>query len=320
MAPEPMSATSQVRAFAPATVSNVACGFDVLGFALGSPGDEVVARRREGGGVVIEAIDGDRGTLPREAERNTAGVAVQALLAELGHRGGVGLAIRKGVAPAGGLGSSGASAVAAVVAADALLAAGLPRTVLLRCAMAGEQAGCGSAHPDNVAPALYGGWVLVRGQEPPDVVPLPVPEGLACAVVRPHLAIETARARALLGATVPLAAAVRQWGNLGGLVAGLHRGDLELVRRCLEDAIAEPRRAHLLPGFFEVKAAALAAGALGASFSGSGPSMFALCRSLAEAEGAAAAMAEALARASGLESDRFASGIAPVGARLLPCA
>src|SRR5437870_11058939 len=267
---------TSVTAFAPATVSNVACGFDVLGFALNEPGDEVTARLTAGG-VQIDDISGDQGRLPREAAKNTAGVAVLALLAKLEESRGIALSIRKGLPLSSGLGGSAASAVAAVVAVDRLLDARSSVETLIACALEGERIGAGSAHADNIAPAICGGFVLVRRASPPDIISLPVPAGLTAVVVHPDLEIETARARALLGDTVRLADAIRQWANLGALVHGLHRADFALIARALEDTIAEPRRASLIPGLIAIKRAAAEAGALGCSLSGSGPSLFALC-------------------------------------------
>ncbi len=306
--------SASVRAFAPATVSNVACGFDVLGFAIEAPGDEVVARPRAEPGVELVEVTGDDGRLPRDPAKNTAGVAVRTLLERTGSGRGVALSLHKGMPLSSGLGSSAASGVAAAWAADRALGLGASRELLLECAIAGELAACGSAHADNAAPCLYGGFVLIRGSDPPDVVPLPVPDGLACAIVRPHLEVETRGARTLLGDTVPLRAAVTQWGNLAGLVAGLYRGDLELVARSLVDVVAEPRRAALVPGFAAAKRAALAAGALGCSLSGSGPTIFALCASRAAADDAAAAASAAIAE-EGLAADRYVSRVGAPGAR-----
>jgi homoserine kinase len=303
-------------AFAPATVSNVACGFDVLGFALDAPGDEVTAHVIDAG-VRIDAIEGDGGRLPRDAARNTAGVAVLALLTKLGERRGVGLTISKGLPLSSGLGGSAASAVAAVVAADAVLGANTPRDTLMACALEGERLGAGSAHADNVAPCICGGFVLVRRVSPPDVVQLPVPAGLTAVVVHPELEIETARARALLGTTVPLADAVKQWANLGAFVHGLHVGDFRLLGRSLEDAIAEPRRAPLVPGLAVIKRAAIDAGALGASLSGSGPSLFALCEGMATAQRVAESMTAAVRTHIGGEPETYVSAIAQQGARVL---
>jgi homoserine kinase len=309
-----------VTAFAPATVSNVACGFDVLGFPLEAPGDEVTARHAPSG-VRIDSITGDGGRLPLEATRNTAGVAAQALLTALGVHRGVALSIAKGLPLSSGLGGSAASAAAAVVAVDALLGARAPLDLLIACAIEGEGLGSRTAHPDNIAPALCGGLVLVRHPSPPDIVRLPVPPGLVAVVVHPDLEIETSKARALLGTTVALSDAIRQWANLGAFVDGLHRADFALISRALEDTIAEPRRAALIPGFAEIKQAALGAGALGCSLSGSGPSLFALCHGNDAATRVARAMTEAVKRRIGGESQTYISSIAPQGARVVsPCA
>jgi homoserine kinase len=306
-----------IAAYAPATVSNVACGFDVLGFALDEPGDLVVAGPSDRPGVVIAAIEGDEGRLSKDPARNTAGAAALALLARLETTRGVTLTLHKGLPLESGVGSSGASAVAAVVAVNELLGRPAPLEVLFECAMAGEQAGCGASHPDNVAPALYGGFVLARSANPPDIVQLPVPSGLACAVLHPHLHIKTSAARALLGQTVPLGDAVRQWGNLGALVAALFLSDRALLSRSLEDVIAEPKRAPLIPGFFEIKSAALAAGALGCSLSGSGPSIFALTASVDEAGHVGAAMQEALGKVNPIGADLWISPVGRQGARVV---
>jgi homoserine kinase len=308
-----------VTAFAPATVSNVACGFDVLGFALNAPGDEVTARFLADGDprMLIDDITGDQGRLPRDAAMNTASVAAQALLNVLGERRGVALTIRKGLPLSSGLGGSAASAVAAVVAVDGLLDAHTPLDTLMACAFEGERQGAGSAHGDNIAPAVYGGLVLVRVPNPPDVVRLPVPAGLTAVVVHPDLEIETARARALLGTTVPLADAIRQWANLGAFVDALHRADFALLSRALEDTIAEPRRAALVPGLAAIKQAAVGAGALGCSLSGSGPSLFALCRDAASAASVALAMTAAVRQHIGGEPQTWVSPIAPHGARVV---
>ncbi len=305
-----MGSQRSIRAFAPASVSNLACGFDVMGFAIEGLGDEIVALEGDEKGVRISSIEGDDGRLPRAADRNTAGVAVQALLEAAGIEAAIELRLIKHMPLSSGLGSSAASAVAAAVAVNELLELRAERAVLLRCAMAGEKAACGTAHPDNAAPSLHGGLVLIRHPDPADVIPLPVPEGLSCALVRPHVEVETRAARQLLGDQIPLRAAVAQWGNLGALVAGLFRGDLELIARALEDHIAEPVRAPLVPGFAAVQEAARKSGALGCSLSGSGPTIFALCESPETAEGTSRAMAEALCDA-GIECDRRVS---PVGA------
>ncbi len=307
-----------VRAFAPASVSNLGCGFDVFGLALESPGDEVAVRAVAGSGIVSLAVTGSRRErVPGDPARNSAALAVRGVLDLLGSDAGVAVELRKGVPLASGLGGSAASAVAGAVAADALLAGGLDRTGLLECALAGERGGSGANHADNVAPSLAGGLVLVLPDRPRRIVELPVPAGLTVAVAHPAAEVETRRARTVLGDTIPLAAGIRQWGNAAGLVAGFFREDWELVARCLRDAVAEPRRAKLVPGFRKVREAALAAGAVGAGLSGSGPSVFALCRERSAAKRAAAVMAAAFREEAGLASDTVVSPVNREGARVL---
>jgi homoserine kinase len=305
-----------VTAFAPATVSNVACGFDVLGFPMEEPGD-IVSARLIPSGVEIDDIINDGGRIPREPEKNTASVAAQAILQMLGEKRGVALTIRKGLPLSSGLGGSAASAAAAVVAVNALVGGNATIDQLVAAALIGEGLGAGGAHPDNIAPAICGGFVLVRHPNPPDIVRLPVPKGLTCVVIHPDLEIETAKARALLGTTVPLADAIRQWANLGALVDALHRSDFDLLARSLEDSIAEPRRAPLVPGLASIKKAAIDAGALGSSLSGSGPSIFALCRDRATADRVAPAMAAAVRKAIGGEAQVYVSSISSRGARVI---
>jgi homoserine kinase len=204
-----------------------------------------------------------------------------------------------------------------VVATNELLGRPAPMDLLLECAMAGEQAGCGSIHPDNVSPSLYGGFILARSAQPPDIVRLPVPAGLACAVLHPHLEIETGAARKLIGDHVPLRDATRQWANVGGLVAALYANDLALLSRSLVDSIAEPKRMSLVPGFSAVKAAALDAGALGCSLSGSGPSIFALAATLELAQAAGQAMQRAFDAASPAGSDLWICPVGRTGARVV---
>ena len=189
--------------------------------------------------------------------------------------------------------------------------------LLLECAMAGEQAGCGAIHPDNVSPSLYGGFVLARSAQPPDVVRLPVPDGLACAVLHPRVEVETGTARKLLGDQVLLKDATRQWANMGGLVAALYTSDLGLLSRSLVDHIAEPKRASLVPGLAEIKSAAAASGALGCSLSGSGPSVFALAANLDIARAAGEAMQRAFQAASSVGSDLWVCPVGRQGARVV---
>ncbi len=322
-----------VRAFAPASVSNIACGFDILGFALQSeageppagPGDVVTAAERIGdrragpcGPVRITAISGDAGRLPRQVERNTAAVAAAALLEAEAPDKAVDLEIEKRMPLESGLGSSAASAVAAVVAVDALLGLDLPPATLLRHALAGEILASGGAHADNLAPALFGGLVLVRSLDPePDVVELPVPEGLTCALARPHTHVNTRESRSTLDRDLPLQRAVTQWGNAAALVASLYRNDLELLSRSLVDVVAEPVRGPNVPGFYDAKQAATESGALGCSLSGSGPAVFALCDGTGRAREVAAAMAAALEHALGVDCDRLVSPLPAPGARVI---
>ena len=324
--------TNPVRAFAPASVSNIACGFDILGFALQSesegdlgPGDIVTARQREPtaggdgrGPIRITAIAGDEGRLPLEADRNTAAVAAAALVDGEAPGAAVDLKIEKRMPLESGLGSSAASAVAAVVAVDALLGLELPAASLLRYAVAGEVLASGGAHADNLAPSLLGGLVLVRSLNPePDVIDLPVPEGLTCALVRPHAEVNTKESRARLDRHLPLERAVTQWGNAAALVSALYRSDLELLSRALVDVVAEPVRAPGVPGFHAAKAAAVEAGALGCSLSGSGPALFALCDGRDRGTRVVAAMSDAIEAAAGVACDRLVSPLPAPGARVI---
>ncbi|MDE2981449.1 MAG: homoserine kinase [Gemmatimonadota bacterium] len=306
-----------VRVFAPASVSNLGCGFDIFGMALERPGDEVVVRAVEGSGIVSVSVAGDGGRVPTDPARNAAALAVDGVLDRLESAAGVAIQVRKGIPLASGLGGSAASAVAGAVAADALLGGGLDRTALLECAMIGERKGSGADHADNAAPSLIGGFVLVLPGRPPKMVQLPTPDDLMVAVAHPAMEVETRRARMILGDTIPLSAGVQQWGNAAGMVAGLLSGDWELIARCMRDAVAEPVRAQLVPGFPAVKAGALDAGAVAAGLSGSGPSVLALCRGRAAAERAAAAMAEAFRAAAGVSSDLVVSRANAGGARIL---
>jgi homoserine kinase len=307
------------RTFAPATVANLACGFDVLGLALEAPGDTVRAEIVDEPGVFLASIEGDDGRLSRDPDANTATVAAKKLLERVEDLDGVGIRIElsKGLPLASGMGSSAASAIAAALAVDDLLELDLSYPELLAAALEGERVVAGSAHADNAAACLYGGLVLVRSTSPLDVVQLPVPQGLSVAILRPHLEMSTRDSRVLLGDQVRLSDATRQWGNVGGLVAGLYTGDLGLVSRSLSDSVAEPLRSPYVPGFDAVKRAALEAGALGSSLSGSGPSIFALCADLDTAKSASKAMSRAFAEATEREADLYVSRVCSEGGRIL---
>lgn len=314
-------ADREVRAFAPASIGNVSCGFDVLGMALNAPGDVVTARRVSTPGVFLVEIRGDGGRLPQDEDLNTASVAAKALVAASGpsvdRRYGVELILEKGIALASGLGSSAASAVAAVVAVDALFELHASRETLLAAAVAGEAVASGAVHADNVAPSLLGGCVLVRSNHPLDAVSLPVPEDLAAAMIHPHVELTTRESREALPKALPLSTAVAQWGDLGAFVAGLFQEDWDLLGRAGRDHVAEPVRGGLIPGFRETKAAALEAGAVVAGISGAGPSSFALCRGIDRAREVTDRMAEAFRAATGLDCDAFATPIDRQGARVL---
>ena len=309
---------SAIHAFAPASVSNVTCGFDILGFALQGLGDVVSVTTTSQPGVVIESVRGDDGRLPHDSGLNTAGIAAQAVLERLDEKErGLALSIDKRMPLSSGLGSSAASSVAAAVAANRALDGELSRDELLLCAVEGETAASGAVHADNVAPCLMGGLVLVRSVSPPDVVALPIPDGFSCAILRPGIEIRTHESRALLGDSIPLRDAVTQWGNVAGVIAALYREDWELLRRSLVDVVAEPIRAAGIAGFDAVKTAALESGALGCGLSGSGPAIFALCREPRLAEEAAAAMEQAYERHVGLDSERYVSPVGARGARIV---
>lgn len=305
-----------VHAFAPATVANVASGFDVLGFALEHPGDTVEVERRNGKGVRIVSITGDSGKLPRATDRNTASVAVLEFLDAIGNPFGADISVHKGMPLKSGLGSSAASSVAAVYAANVLAGAPFDRKDLLPFALKAEAAACGAAHADNAAASLIGGFVLVRSCDPLEVIQLPSPQGLSCTIVHPHLEIDTAEARDILNSEIRLTDAVRQWGNLAALIAALYEGDLGLLGRSLQDVIIEPMRSVLIPGFARAKQAALQAGALGCSISGSGPSLFALCRSMPDAASTGTAIASVF-ESIGLACDAYLSSVNTEGAQVV---
>ncbi len=303
-----------IKVFAPATVANVACGFDILGFALHKPGDEIIARFSDQKGLRITKITGVKEKLPFDVEKNTAGVAALRLLEHLGESGrGIDLEIHKKMPFGSGLGSSAASAAAGVMAINELLRRPLSKPELLRFAVLGEQTADGAWHADNVAPSLMGGLLLIRSNETLDIHRLPVPKGLYATVVYPHVKVLTRDARAVLSDTVTLKQAIAQTGNLGSLVVGLYNGDFDLISRSLQDVIIEPQRARLIPGFYDVKEAAMKEGALGCSISGAGPSIFALSNSSLKAENIGEAMQKVFT-ALKIESQIFISMINQEGA------
>lgn len=303
-------------AYAPGGVGNVGPGLDILGLAVAGAGDEVRVEWASGSGIVVR--EAGHPDLPREAARHTAALAARAVLEHAGVRledRAIALWVRKGLPLSGGQGGSAASAVAGAVAANALLGGPLDRAALVSACLHAEEAVAGR-HADNIAASLLGGVVLIRSLEPLDLVPLPVPAELHVALVRPDQRVHTRDARSVLPAQVPRDVALHQAAQVGALVAALAAGDYELLGRAIDDRIAEPPRAALMPGFREAKTAALAAGALGSSISGAGPTAFALTRGRAAADRAAAAMVEAYARC-GHASESRVGPVDPVGARVI---
>ncbi|TVQ96962.1 MAG: homoserine kinase [Deltaproteobacteria bacterium] len=310
-----MSSPHEVRAFAPGTVANLGPGFDLLGLAVEGTGDTVVARRVDGDGVRIATITGDGGRLPRESDRNTAAIAAAEVLRRTGVRAGVELEVHKGMPIGSGLGSSAASAAAAAFATNALLGSPLRRAELVPGCIEAEAAVAGR-HADNVAPAILGGLVLVRSLEPLSLLRLPVPAELGVVVVTPRFEVSTRAAREALPADVPMGAMVRNGARLATLVSACYSGDVALLAECLFDEVVTPARAALTPGSDDVMDAALGAGALGASMSGSGPSIFALVHHPARGPAVRDAMIAAFGRA-GLEATGLVSRADAPGARLL---
>jgi homoserine kinase len=303
-------------------VANVACGFDVLGFALQQPGDTAVARRCSGSELLF-SLASTSGLIPADSGSNTAGVAATEVLKLARSQGlasgfGIELRLHKELPIGSGMGSSAASAVAAALAVNALLERPFAREALLPCVMEAERVACGSAHADNVAPSLLGGFTLVRSYTPLDVIKLPVTLALYCALVHPQIEVRTSDARRILRQRVPLSAVVTQLGNIAGLVCALLTADAGLLQRSLVDVLVEPQRALLIPGFPEVKQAALTAGALGCSISGSGPSLFALCDSERCAQQAAQAMQQSF-QTLGIAADVVVSPVGLEGAKVEAC-
>jgi homoserine kinase len=302
-------------AFAPASVGNVAVGFDVLGHSFQTIGDRVTARRVATPGVTITSITGTAVELPREPEKNTAGMAVLSMVRDLKLDFGIELAIEKGIPLGSGLGGSAASAVAAVVAANALLPKPLSQLEMLQFALKGEQVASGSRHVDNIAPSLYGGLVLTVGIDNPNVKQIPVPPTVRCVLVHPHMVLGTREARSILSRTVDLSNVIWQTANIAGFLTGCFTGDLQLIRESLEDVIIEPQRQVLIPGFLSVKQGAMNNGALGCSISGAGPTVFAWCEE-PNAERVRDAMVAGFA-AQNLASDAWISTLDAVGARIV---
>lgn len=305
---------NEIKIFCPATIANLSCGFDVLGLCLETAGDEMIIRKSAIKGVRITKIIG--ADLPLETEKNVAGVAALALLEAVETDFGFDIEIYKNIKAGSGIGSSAASSAGAVFGINELLGQPFTRKELVQFAMQGEKLASGNAHADNVAPALLGGFTLVRSYNPLDIIKIESPSELYATVVHPQIELKTSDARSVLKQTVSLKSAIVQWGNVGGLIAGLYTQDYDLIGRSLHDEIVEPLRSVLIPGFDLIKKTAMENGALGSGISGSGPSIFALSKGKETADKIAKAMG-AVYDEMNLPYEIHVSRINPDGIRIL---
>ena len=269
---------NEIKIFSPATVANVACGYDVLGFCLDAVGDEMLIRKVDKKGIRITKIEGF--DLPFKTELNVAGVSALAMYETLQPDCGFEIEIYKNIKPGSGIGSSAASAVGSVFGMNALLGSPYNKTELTQFAMKGEALASKCEHADNLAPALFGGFTLVKSLSPLEILEIPSPDKLYTTIIHPQIEVKTADSRAILPKEVKLQEAIVQWANFGSLIHSLHTNNYQLMKRSLHDAIIEPHRSKLIPFYKEVKQAALNAGALGTNISGSGPSIFSLCKGI----------------------------------------
>ncbi|WP_411031816.1 homoserine kinase [Spongiimicrobium sp. 3-5] len=304
----------EIRVFCPATIANISCGFDVLGLALDAVGDEMVVRKCKENTIKITKLEGQ--DLPKQTLQNVAGVAGLALLEKADYKGGFEIEIYKKIKAGSGIGSSAASSAGAVWAMNQLLGKPFATIDLVKFAMEGERLASGVAHADNVAPALFGGFTLVRSYSPLDIIRIDAPTALFATVIHPQIEIKTSDSRKILKTKISLEDGIKQWGNVGGLIAGLYTNDYDLIGRSLIDHIVEPIRSILIPGFDEVKANANAAGALGCGISGSGPSIFALSKGKETAEKVAISM-DSVYQNIGISHDIHISKINVEGIKIL---
>lgn len=305
---------NEIKIFAPATVANVSCGFDILGLCLDSVGDEMVIRKSDKKGIAITKISDQ--DLPLEAHKNVAGVAAQSLLKALDSNTGFEIEINKKIKPGSGIGSSAASSAGAVFAVNELLGKPFSTQELVGFAMQGEKLASGTAHADNVAPALFGGFTMVTSYDPLNVIKIDAPEELYATVIHPQIEVKTADSRSVLKQNVSLKTLVNQMGNFGGLISGLYTKNYELIGRSLHDEIIEPNRSILIPAFDQVKESCLKNGALGSGISGSGPSIFALSRGKETAEKVAQGMSEVYEKIQ-VDFDIHVSRVNPNGVKIL---
>jgi homoserine kinase len=307
----------EIRAFAPATVANVGCGFDVFGFAINEPGDEVYLKVVEQPGVTITAISGDGGFLTHEALKNTAGKSLASMLDAIDAEFGIEMELHKKMPIGSGLGSSAASAVVSVYALNEMLKNPMDRKDLLPFVIEGEKIASGeNVHLDNISACLYGGFILVRSLNPIDIISIPTPESLYCTVIHPQIEIKTSEMRKMLKSQVPLDKAVHQWANVAGVVTALFTANFELLKRSLKDEIIEPDRAVLIPHFYKMRDAAEKNGSIGLSISGSGPSVFSFSDSEQGAQKVAKAIGEVL-QENEVAYDTFVSPINAAGPRVV---
>ena len=305
---------TEIKIFCPATIANLNCGFDVMGLCLEGIGDEMIIRKVAEKGIRITKITG--ANLPMETEKNVAGVAGLAIYNAINQDCGFEIEIHKKIKAGSGIGSSSASAAGAVFGINELLGRPFTKHELVDFAMKGEAIASGSEHADNVAPCILGGFTLVRGYNPLDVIKIESPAEIYAVVLHPHIEVKTSDSRAVLKPTVPLKDAITQCGNLGGLIAGLYTNDYELIGRSLQDVIIEPMRKQLIPNFDEVKNAALQNGALGSGISGAGPSIFALCKGQIIADKVAVSMSNAYAN-TGIPFDIHISKVNDEGVKII---
>ena len=303
-----------IKVFAPASVANVAVGYDILGFALEKPGDEIIVRKGKSPGLVITEITGDKGKLSYDITQNTASFGALKLMQKLGEeKHPLEMVIHKKMPFGSGLGSSAASAVAGVFAVNQLLKTGLTKREILPFAVEAEQLADGSYHADNVAPSLLGGMILIRDNATLDLKKLYIPEGISIAIIYPHIEILTRDSRNILSPNVPLEQVIAQSGNLASFVAAMYTSDFDLLSRCLRDVIIEPQRASLIPYFYPLQEMALECGALGFSISGAGPAMFAFCNNTAIAD-TIVSRCQSFLTTKNIRSDCFISAVNHEGA------
>ena len=306
---------NKIKIFSPATVANVSCGFDVLGFCLDSVGDEMVIRKTKEKGVKITKIEG--ADLPYETHKNVAGVAALAILEAANAEFGVAIEIYKKIKPGSGIGSSSASASGTVFAINELLGKPFSKEQLTLFGMKGEAVASGVEHADNVAPGIFGGFTLVKSVDPLKVISLPTPTELYATIIHPKIEIKTSESRAILPKQIDLSSAVKQWANVGSLVSALYTSDYDLIADSLTDYIIEPCRSKLIPHFEDVRNSSLNAGALGCGISGSGPSIFSLSKGLETANKVAKEITK-IYNETGIEFDIYVSKINTEGVKTIP--